>query len=104
MFLTGEFSSELASFDLDPDTGALKLIDKQTTIAGFKGRNEPATLQVHRTMLAMDVNSITKNIFCREGIVLRRRSGACVYSGEFYNNPVAPVWNLRGAGAAIFHR
>jgi 6-phosphogluconolactonase len=47
LFMTCEFSSELWSFDFDPETGGLKFIDKQTTLAGFTGRNEPATLQVH---------------------------------------------------------
>ncbi len=44
MFMTCEFSSELWSFDFDTSTGVLKFIDKQTTLAGFTGRNEPATL------------------------------------------------------------
>jgi len=47
MFMTCEFSSELWSFDFDVSTGALKYIDKQSTLSGFKGRNEPATLQIH---------------------------------------------------------
>jgi 6-phosphogluconolactonase len=47
LFMTCEFASELWSFDFDTSTGVLKFIDKQSTISGFKGRNEPATLQVH---------------------------------------------------------
>jgi 6-phosphogluconolactonase len=47
MFMTCEFSSELWSFDFDTSTGILKFIDKQSTLSGFKGRNEPATLQIH---------------------------------------------------------
>jgi 6-phosphogluconolactonase len=47
MFMTCEFSSELWSFDYDASSGALRFIDKQSTLSGFKGRNEPATLQVH---------------------------------------------------------
>lgn len=47
MFMTCEFASELWSFDFDPSSGILKFIDKQSTISGFKGRNEPATLQIH---------------------------------------------------------
>jgi 6-phosphogluconolactonase len=47
MFMTCEFSSELWSFDFDKETGVLKFIDKQSTLSGFTGRNETATLQVH---------------------------------------------------------
>ena len=47
MFMTCEFSSELWSFDFDAATGVLKFIDKQSTLSGFTGRNEPATVQVH---------------------------------------------------------
>ncbi len=47
MFMTCEFSSELWSFDFDTATGVLKFIDKQSTLSGFTGRNEPATVQVH---------------------------------------------------------
>jgi 6-phosphogluconolactonase len=47
MFMTCEFSSELWSFDFDASSGALRFIDKQSTLSGFKGRNEPATLQMH---------------------------------------------------------
>jgi 6-phosphogluconolactonase len=47
MFMTCEFSSELWSFDFDAETGVLKFIDKQSTLSGFTGRNEPATVQVH---------------------------------------------------------
>jgi len=47
MFMTCEFSSELWSFDFDTSTGVLRFIDKQSTLSGFKGRNEPATLQIH---------------------------------------------------------
>ncbi len=46
MFMTCEFSSELWSFDFDSETGVLKFIDKQSTLSGFTGRNETATLQV----------------------------------------------------------
>jgi len=47
MFMTCEFSSELWSFNFDSSTGVLSFIDKQSTLSGFKGRNETATLQVH---------------------------------------------------------
>jgi len=47
LLMTCEFSSELWSFDFDSSTGVLRFIDKQSTISGFKGRNEPATLQIH---------------------------------------------------------
>ena len=47
MYITLEFSSELASFDFDPETGALRELDRiSTTAEGFSGRNEPATLRV----------------------------------------------------------
>lgn len=46
MFMTCEFSSELWSFDFDTESGVLKFIDKQSTLSGFTGRNEPATLQI----------------------------------------------------------
>jgi 6-phosphogluconolactonase len=46
MLMTCEFSSELWSFDFDSDSGVLTFIDKQSTLSGFKGRNETATLQV----------------------------------------------------------
>ena len=47
MFMTCEFSSELWSFNFDSNSGVLTFIDKQSTLSGFKGRNETATLQVH---------------------------------------------------------
>jgi len=47
MFMTCEFSSELWSFNFDATSGVLSFIDKQSTLSGFKGRNETATLQVH---------------------------------------------------------
>jgi 6-phosphogluconolactonase len=47
MFMTCEFSSELWSFDFDAATGVLSFIDKQSTLSGFTGRNETATVQVH---------------------------------------------------------
>jgi 6-phosphogluconolactonase len=47
MFMTCEFSSELWSFDFDSSSGVLTFIDKQSTLSGFTGRNETATLQVH---------------------------------------------------------
>ncbi len=47
MFMTCEFSDELWSFDFDTSSGVLRFIDKQSTISGFKGRNEPAALQIH---------------------------------------------------------
>lgn len=47
MYITLEFSSELASFNFDGETGALREIDRiPTTAPGFIGRNEPATLRV----------------------------------------------------------
>ncbi|MDD7739604.1 MAG: beta-propeller fold lactonase family protein [Lachnospiraceae bacterium] len=48
VYCTLEFSSELASFDFDKKTGALREIDRISTVApDFTGRNEPATLRVH---------------------------------------------------------
>lgn len=47
MYMTCEFSSELWSFGFDADSGVLTFIDKQSTLSGFTGRNETATLQVH---------------------------------------------------------
>jgi len=47
MFMTCEFSSELWAFNFDSSTGVLGFVDKQSTLSGFKGRNETATLQVH---------------------------------------------------------
>jgi len=47
MFMTCEFSSELWSFDFDTESGVLKFIDKQSTLSGYTGRNETATLQIH---------------------------------------------------------
>lgn len=47
MYITLEFSSELASFDFDRETGVLRDIDRISTVApDFEGRNEPATLRV----------------------------------------------------------
>ena len=46
MFMTCEFSSELWSFDFDATSGVLTFIGKASTLSGFKGRNEPATLQI----------------------------------------------------------
>ena len=46
LFMTCEFSSELWSFDFDTSSGVLKFIDKQSTLSGYTGRNECATLQV----------------------------------------------------------
>ncbi len=47
LYVTLEFSSELASFHFDDQTGALRELDRISTIAqGFQGRNEPATLRV----------------------------------------------------------
>jgi 6-phosphogluconolactonase len=45
-FVTCEFSSELWAFDFDTETGVFKFIDRQSTLSGFTGRNEPATVQV----------------------------------------------------------
>jgi 6-phosphogluconolactonase len=45
-FVTCEFSSELWSFDFSAETGVFKFIDRQSTLSGFTGRNEPATVQV----------------------------------------------------------
>ena len=48
MFMTSEFSSEIWAFGLDTETGVLRFIDKQPTVAPeFSGRNELATVQVH---------------------------------------------------------
>ena len=47
-YVTYEFSSELASFDFDPATGQLSLVDRCPTTAGPVGRtNEPADVRVH---------------------------------------------------------
>lgn len=48
MYITLEFSSELASFDFNTETGELHEIDRISTVApDFVGRNEPATLRVN---------------------------------------------------------
>lgn len=58
MFMTSEFSSEIWAFGLDTETGVLKFIDKQSTIAaGFNGRNELATVQVHPNSKFVYVNN-----------------------------------------------
>lgn len=57
LFMTLEFSSELASLDFCPETGAMRLIDRQSTVAGYAGRNEPATLQVHPSGRFVFVNN-----------------------------------------------
>lgn len=47
-FITFEFSSEIASFDFDANTGGLRLIDKQPTVGhSYQGPNEPAEVRVH---------------------------------------------------------
>ncbi|WP_322047480.1 lactonase family protein [Paraburkholderia sp. J67] len=47
-YVTLEFASELASFDFDPQTGALTLLDRcRTTAATHAGLNEPAEVRVH---------------------------------------------------------
>lgn len=47
-FVSFEFSSELGSFDFDPASGALRLLDKQPTVAeSYDGPNEPAEVRVH---------------------------------------------------------
>lgn len=47
-FVTLEFSSEIASFAFDPNTGVLQLLDKQpTTAPTHTGINEPAEVRVH---------------------------------------------------------
>jgi 6-phosphogluconolactonase len=46
--LTLEFSSELASMDFDAETGALRLLDRVSTVApDYTGLNEPAEVRVH---------------------------------------------------------
>ncbi len=58
MFMTSEFSSEIWAFGFDTETGVLKYIDKQSTIAeGFKGRNELATIQIHPNGKLVYVNN-----------------------------------------------
>lgn len=48
IYVTLEFSSELASFNFNTETGELSEIDRISTVASdFTGRNEPATLRVH---------------------------------------------------------
>lgn len=47
-FVTFEFSSEIASFDLDITSGEMQLLDKQSTVeATYSGPNEPAEVRVH---------------------------------------------------------
>jgi len=47
-FVTCEFSSELASFSVDPASGDLRPLDRVPTVAsGHRGRNEPAEVRVH---------------------------------------------------------
>lgn len=47
-FVTYEFSSELASFAFDSTSGALRLLDRCSTVeAAYAGRNEPAEVRVH---------------------------------------------------------
>jgi 6-phosphogluconolactonase len=47
-YVTYEFSSELASFAFDNETGRLYELDRTSTVgAGFVGRNEPAEVRVH---------------------------------------------------------
>lgn len=49
MYITLEFSSELASFDFDTETGALTELDRISTVdPAFSGRNEPSTLRCSR--------------------------------------------------------
>ena len=58
MYITLEFSSELASFDFNQETGELHEIDRISTVApGFVGRNEPATLRVHPSGKYIYVNN-----------------------------------------------
>lgn len=58
MYITLEFSSELASFDFNQETGELHEIDRISTVApGFVGRNEPATLRVHPNGSRIYVNN-----------------------------------------------
>jgi 6-phosphogluconolactonase len=58
MFMTSEFSSEIWAFGFDAETGVLKFIDKQSTVApGFNGRNELATVQVHASGRFVYVNN-----------------------------------------------
>lgn len=47
-FVTYEFSSDLASFAFDSESGRLRLLDRQSTVGrGFAGLNEPAEVRVH---------------------------------------------------------
>ena len=58
MFMTSEFSSEIWAFAFDEETGVLKYIDKQSTVApGFSGRNELATIQIHPNGKLVYVNN-----------------------------------------------
>lgn len=58
MFMTSEFSSEIWAFGFDTETGVLKFIDKQSTVApDFKGRNELATIQIHPNGKLVYVNN-----------------------------------------------
>ncbi|MBU9205429.1 lactonase family protein [Burkholderia multivorans] len=48
VFVTCEFSSELASFAFDHTTGGLTLLDRCSTVAAdYSGLNEPAEVRVH---------------------------------------------------------
>lgn len=58
MYMTSEFSSEIWAFKLDPETGVLNFIDRQSTVApGFTGRNELATIQIHPNGKLVYVNN-----------------------------------------------
>ncbi|MGV9967850.1 lactonase family protein [Streptomyces olivaceus] len=48
VYMTCEFASDVASFDFDPHTGKLRLIDQISTLAaGYDGPNEPAEIRLH---------------------------------------------------------
>jgi 6-phosphogluconolactonase len=57
-FVTCEFSSEIASFRFDTQTGRLELLDRKSTVeSAFTGRNEPAEVRVHPSSGMVYVNN-----------------------------------------------
>ncbi len=48
LFVSCELSSEIASFDFDPDTGTLTPLDRQSSVdRAYEGVNEPAEIRIH---------------------------------------------------------
>ncbi|WP_211190433.1 beta-propeller fold lactonase family protein [Actinomycetospora sp. TBRC 11914] len=58
LLMTWEFSSELACFTLDPETGAVTLLDHVSTVGpDHVGLNEPAEVRVHPRLDVVYVNN-----------------------------------------------